>query len=134
MLFIDDSDHFALARSTTEWYRLTLHELRNRGYIELSPDNDIERAIFSGRTTAEYSGQRGLATHSAVDHRNSLGGFFRIQSEERTPYLYRFLSAVVPSGEPGARLVRTFLAQESAAIEQGLLEPVGRRVIAVKKS
>jgi hypothetical protein len=133
LLFIDEPDHSNLAAGTSDWYRMTLRELNNRGYIDLSPDNDLERSVLAGKTIAQHIRQRGLATHSAADHFASLHGRFSILSETKLPYLYRYFAEVVPSGEPGARLVRSFLAQESAAIEQGSLEPVGHRIIAIKK-
>lgn len=131
LIVLEEPDASALRSDVSNWYRLALQELRDRRYIELSTDDDLERAVFAGRSIAEYLEQRGQHVHVAVSYRAAVRADFKLLSDSACPYLYRYFARIAPSSESGQRLLESFYRLECDAIEKGLLAPSGRRIVAV---
>ena len=58
---------------------------------------------------------------------------FVLRAAERCPYLHRYFSERVADGEQGTRLFLRVRALERLRVEQGLLVPIGLRLVAVAR-
>ena len=68
--------------------------------------------------------------HGAATMIASLRDSFTLQAPQRLPYLHRYLSDRVADSEPGKRLFLQVRELEVLRIAQGLLVPIGLRLVA----
>ncbi|HZX41592.1 MAG TPA: class I SAM-dependent methyltransferase [Myxococcaceae bacterium] len=61
---------------------------------------------------------------------SALGGAFEITAQQRGPYLHRYLSDRLEDSPRGRRLFLRLRALEELRLEQGLLVPIGLRLVA----
>lgn len=62
---------------------------------------------------------------------SALGEAFELREQERCPYLHRYFSDRVDPGDAGTRLFLRARELELLRIAQGLLVPIGLRLVAV---
>lgn len=71
--------------------------------------------------------------HSAQAMRDAVAARFEVTATAMAPYLFRSFVPLVHDGEEGHRLVATLREQEQLRIAQGLIKPLGLRIIARRK-
>jgi phosphinothricin acetyltransferase len=71
--------------------------------------------------------------HTAQAMREAVAARFEVTAVAMAPYLFRSFVPLVHDGEDGHRLVVAFREQERLRIAQGLIKPLGLRLIARRK-
>ena len=78
--------------------------------------------------------EEGQAAHAGEDMAIALGTRLRLVSQERAPYLYRYICDRIEVSDRGARVARWVRDLESLRVTEGSLRPAGLKLVAQKAS
>jgi SAM-dependent methyltransferase len=76
--------------------------------------------------------EQGHSAHAGEDMAIAIGTRLQLVSQDRGPYLYRYICDRIEASERGARVARWVRDLESLRVSEGSLRPAGLRLIAKK--
>jgi SAM-dependent methyltransferase len=135
-ILADEFAHEEMTRTTAAWFWDLQAVLELSG--ELAPDtprrhHDAHHVAVRSSDPLERWRERHVhdpPLHGAAPMVSAVGEAFTLQSEHRLPYLHRYLSDRVHDSEQGKRLFLEIRRLETLRIAQGLLVPIGLRLVA----
>ena len=69
--------------------------------------------------------------HTAAEITAAVERIFQITLRSEAPYLYRYISPMLPDDGNGIRILQAVLLREKSMIERGTIQAIGRRLVAV---
>lgn len=138
LLVADDFAVDQADRATAAFFYDAWTLLEAAGAIEHEPDHKHEHK--RGKPTRSDPLERWREEHdihgpmhSGLEMREAIAARLEILSASAVPFLFRYMVPRVRDGAEGHRLVSALRAQEQLRIAQGLIKPVGLRIVARKK-
>jgi len=124
---IENVDH-----ETARWFFEITDLLETVGLMPLASDTVVAASNQLERWFEEHADDQPI--HAGEDMVIGMGARFELLSQERVPYLYRYISDRIEPSERGVRVARWVLDLESLRITNGSLRPAGLRLVAAKRS
>ena len=134
-VLIDDSASDARTEAAAEWVYGVLSLLRDFGIIAADGNEFAYTILRNGGTLAAWN-----ASHA---HDGEIAAFgeiaeavrrvFSVIHEEQAPYLYRYISRVLPTNAQSATLTHRIADLERRAASAGMFELIGRRMVGVRR-
>jgi SAM-dependent methyltransferase len=116
-LVVDEFDLDAPDNPTLRWY-----------YDLLAEDIDGDLVDYW-----HHEHHHDVPLHTGTQMRNAISQWFAVNSQERGPYLYRYVASKLPDDEPSGRRAADLRAEEERRIGTGAMRAVGLRFVATRR-
>ena len=117
-------------RETVRWFFELSDLLEAVGLVPAALERVVPASNQLERWYEEH--EQGYAAHAGEDMAIAIGTRFDLVSQERVPYLYRYICDRIEVSDRGARVARWVHDLESLRVSEGSLRPAGLRLVAKK--
>ena len=132
-ILIEDFAFDAMNHATAHWLHKELRKLRSDGVLNTRIEGfGAEFLSVSGDLAAWKKHHHGKhQIHTAAEITAAVERVFQITLRNEAPYLYRYISPMLPDDGNGIRILQAVLLREKSMIERGTIQAIGRRLVAV---
>lgn len=118
---------------TADWLHDELRRLSTDGVLNTRDEGFGAELLSAGGNLAAWKNHHDgrHQIHTATQITAGVERVFQITERSEAPYLYRYIAPMLADDGSGFRILQAVLSREKSMIEQGAIQAIGRRLVAV---